>query len=251
MISFLFFVRKSLWIELIVFTLLFMVSCSSDHTERKDETSGAGVPGEDPSAVSHAIQVYRGYAVYGHEVRSFRPCGRDEPLWVIEPSGLLWTLHKQLASHQTPYPEVFSVVKAQKVPAPIDGFGADYSATLRIESMLYVGLERPGCDEDWSTFEYRVYGNEPFWLVEVSNSRLRLSRLGSEDQFWHEVAVEKGADGVRYTSFKPSTTPIELTVSRKPCRDSMSGAFYAFTAILRIGNEELEGCALQGQPSNN
>ena len=235
-------------IILSVLTVLFTVSCSSDHADRQDEASGAGVPNGDPSDVSHAVQIYRGYAVYGHEVRSFRPCGRDDPLWVIEPSGLLWTLHKQLASPQIPYQEVFVVVEAHKVPAPTDGFGADYSEALQIEAVLYAGLEGPGCHEDWNTFEYRVYGNEPFWLVEASKDRIRLSKMGSADQFWHEVTVERTAEDVRYTSLKASTPPIELTVTRKPCRDSMSGAYYAFTAILRTGDEELHGCALQGQP---
>jgi hypothetical protein len=32
-------------------------------------------------------QIVRGFAVHGHEVRSFRPCGSDEALWAIDPQG--------------------------------------------------------------------------------------------------------------------------------------------------------------------
>jgi putative lipoprotein len=185
--------------------------------------------------------------VYGHEARSFRPCGRDDSLWAIEPGGLLWTLHTELTPHQEPYPGIFAVVEAHEMPAPTDGFGADYPGALRIEAVLYAGREGPGCEEEWSAFHYRVFGNEPFWSVEASDHRLRLSRLGHEVRFWHDISAERAADGARYIATEEGTVRAELTVTREPCRDSMSGAYYAYSAKMRIGEEELSGCALKGQ----
>jgi uncharacterized membrane protein len=167
---------------------------------------------------------------------------------VIGPSDLLWTLCKSLVPPEAPYQEVFVVVEARQRLAPSEGFGVDYSGGIEIEDVLYAGLEGPECDENWSAFQYHVYGNEPFWSVEVSDRHMRLSRLGSEDQSWNEMTITHLDDGMRYVNSDASTLPVELTITREPCRDSMSGAYYAFAAVLRIGEENLLGCALQGQP---
>jgi uncharacterized membrane protein len=147
-----------------------------------------------------------------------------------------------------PYQEVFVVVEARRVPAPVEGFGADYAGGIEIEDVLYAGLEGPGCNENWSAFQYHVHGNEPFWSVEVSDRHMRLSRLGSQDRSWHEIIVIRADDRVRYTGSDVAKPVVELTITREPCRDSMSGAYHAFSAVLRMGDEELRGCALQGQP---
>lgn len=236
------------WITGITLAALLTVACSSDRAGRRDDISDAEVRNGRASDVRQTVLVYRGYALYGHEVRSFRPCGEADPLWVNGPSGLLWTLHKRIASPQAPYQEVFAVVEGRKVPAPTDGFGADYPGALQIEAVLYAGLEGPGCHEDWSAFQYRVYGNEPFWSVEVSDRHMRLSRLGSDDRIWQEITVEHTSYGVRYTGIDTMINWMELTITREPCLDSMSGAYYAFAAMLRVEGEELHGCALQGQP---
>ena len=229
----------------IIVAVLFMASCSAD---RLDKVSDTEVQSGVSSDAGHAVQTYHGYAVHGHEVRSFRPCGSDDWLWVIGPSDLLWTLCKRFATPQIPYQEVFAVVEAHQVPAPAEGFGADYSGGIKIEAVLYAGLEGPGCNENWNAFQYHVYGNEPFWSLEVSDRYMRLSRPGSKDQSWHEISVTRAHDGIRYTIRDTTTPPVELIITREPCQDSMSGAYYAFAAVLRMGKVELRGCALQGRP---
>jgi hypothetical protein len=98
---------------LIALAALLAVSCCSDYKE------------ESPDPAQEA-RLYRGHALYAHEVRTFRPCGRDDPLWAIEPDGIFRSLH------QAPYQEIFAVVEAHELPAPADGFGADYPGALQI-----------------------------------------------------------------------------------------------------------------------
>jgi putative lipoprotein len=145
------------------------------------------------------------------------------------------------------YREVFAVVKARKIPAPADGFGMDYPGALEIEAVLYAGSEGPGCDEDWSAFHYRTYGNEPFWSAEVSDDRLSLSRLGHEDRRWREITRQHTPASIRYIGTDAAEGLVELTITEEPCRDSMSGAYFGFSAVLRMGEEELHGCALPGE----
>jgi putative lipoprotein len=165
---------------------------------------------------------------------------------VIEPSGLLWDLHKELTHGHESYQEVFAVVEGREVSSPSEGFGADYHAAIQIEKVLYVGIEGPGCNEDWTSYHYRAYGNEPFWSVKASDRRILLSRLGSDDLLWQDITSEQTGEGFRYTAIDSAMPPVELTITGEPCRDSMSGAYYAFTAVLCVGDEELHGCAFQG-----
>ncbi|KPK79205.1 MAG: hypothetical protein AMS25_13520 [Gemmatimonas sp. SM23_52] len=190
-------------------------------------------------------EIFRGFAVHGHEVRSFRPCGSEDALWAIDPKGKLWEMHDELVPHREPYEEVFAVVAGRMGAPPTEGFGADYPGRLEIDEVLYVAWEGFGCDTDWSGFDYRAYGNEPFWNVEVSAGVLRLNRLGSESRTWTDVQKHTIENGVRFEGDGP---PIELTLVREPCRDSMSGAYFGMSARLVLGAEELRGCALPGSP---
>ncbi len=191
-----------------------------------------------------SLQVFRGTVVYGHEVREFRPCGTAGALWVIDRSGLLWQLHQQLAPGQRPYEEIFAVLRGRREPAPAEGFGVGYSGLLRIEAVLYAGVEGLGCTYDWGGFHYRAYGNEPFWNAQMSPAGLRLRRSGQADLEWRELAREPSNGAMR---FRGTGVPrATLSITRSDCRDSMSGAYFALTATLRFGGETLHGCALQG-----
>jgi putative lipoprotein len=190
-------------------------------------------------------QIFRGLAVHGHEVRSFRPCGSDDALWAIDRQHVLWKVHNELVPRREPYEEVFAVVVGRAGPPPPEGFGADYPGRLDVDEVLYVAWEGFGCDTDWGGFEYRAYGNEPFWNVELSPTGLRLNRLGSESRVWIDVREHPNENGVRFEGDGP---PIELTLVCEPCHDSMSGAYFGMSARVVLGAEELRGCALPGSP---
>jgi len=235
------------WTACIAATIFLAVSCGSDSADRAVETGDAHIPSSDTAGVSQTARVWRGYAVHGHEVRSFRPCGWDDALWAIDVNGLLWEQCRRLASTEMTYREVFAVIEARRIPPPADGFGMDYPGALEVGAVLYAGLEGPGCDEDWDAFQYRAYGNEPFWSAEVSADRMSLSRLGHEDRHWHDITRQLTPAIVRYIGTDTAGGLAELTIIREPCRDSMSGAYYGFSAVLRMGQDVLYGCALSGE----
>ena len=234
---------RIIWIALVT---MLIFSCSPDAGDQRGESEVSSGDLSTPSHPDHGLGIFPGFVVYGHEVRSFTPCGSNEALWAIEPSGLLWDLHSELTRSQDPYPRMFVLVEGREVPPPSEGFGADYPAALQIEKLLYAGVEGPSCNENWRSFHYRVHGNEPFWSAEVSGSRIRFSRMGRNDLLWHNITWENTDNGLRYVGMDSKMTPVEIAITWKPCRDSMSGSYYAFAAVLRMGDEELHGCALQG-----
>lgn len=208
-------------------------------------TLGVAACTPDPGPDVPERQVFRGLVVHGHEVRSFRPCGSDEALWAIDREGLLWEVYDELAPGGEPYEEVFAVVAGRSGPPPAEGLGADYPGRLEVDEVLYVAWEGFGCDSEWAGFDYRAYGNEPFWNVEVSDAGLRLNRMGSESQTWADVGEVAIENGLRYEGDGPA---VELNLIREPCRDSMSGAYFGMSARLVLGAEELSGCAMPGAP---
>jgi len=190
--------------------------------------------------------VHRGLAVFGHEVRSFKPCGSETSLWAVDSSGLLWDLYTEMTVQDPPYQSVFVTVEGRLTAAPRVGFGADYAGTLLVDEVLYVAREGFGCDFDWRAFRYRALGNEPFWTVDISTTSILLRSLGQDDQTW-TLTQESGLDrGGRFEGEAAGTEPVTVEIQRQECRDTMSGTFFGYTAAVRVGESILTGCALKG-----
>jgi len=192
------------------------------------------------------IEIVRGHYVFGHEVRSLRPCGEDEALWVFDRTNLLKGLHGELAPGTTPYAEVFVVATGRVGPPPDEGFGADYPGAWTIDDVIYAAFEGFGCDFDWSRFLYRAQGNEPFWMLEVLPTGMRLTRPGHPDLNWTEVNQNRTEGAVIFRGIGGGNPPVELVIEAGPSRDTMSGAYYGLSARLVLGDQIFKGHALRG-----
>ncbi len=201
------------------------------------DTRRAGGPGA-PSVVS-------GFAVHGHEVKSFRPCGTEEPLWAVDRSRVLWEVYEELAFHNQPYEEIFCIVEGTLEPAPEDGFGAGYAGAIEVTKVFYMAQEGFRCNLDLTRFFYRAYGNEPFWSVWISAGGITLAMPGREDGTWVEVETQQQGTGPLYLASGPSGS-IAISIVEEPCRDTMSGAYFSLSAAVVLGDIELRGCALKG-----
>lgn len=88
----------------------------------------------------------QGWLVIGHEVRSFRPCGAQQELWLMGNSPALEELKAEYAAafgDAEPYASLFVSISGRRVPAPRDGFGADYEGGVIVDRLLQV---RPQID---------------------------------------------------------------------------------------------------------
>jgi putative lipoprotein len=232
-------------LAVVVCACALLLGCGTDSTDHAS-AGGPSAAAEERERVLTG-EIVRGHVTYGHEVRTIRPCGSDDAAWAVDDSTTLWTLHQELTPNVQPYEELFVVVEGSWGPPPADGFGSDHPEALHVDRVLYAGLEGPACDADWDRFDFRALGNEPSWSAVAATGTIRLSRMGQADQLWTMVTREAAGEGVRYASDGDATLgPIELLVTVEPCRDTMSGAYFAFSATLRLDSEELRGCALLG-----
>ena len=224
------------------------VACSTgdgDDSQHRD----IAVVGETERGVGTAdtdLAIVRGHYVYGHEVRTLRPCGASEALWVDDQTHLLRSLHDELTPGHAPYAEVFVVVAGRLGAAPETGFGADHSQSLSVEEVIYAAGEGFGCEFDWNRFRYRAQGNEPFWTLQVFGNAMRLSRPGQNDQKWTAMHESRTADTVIFQAASENGSRMELVIQAGPSRDSMSGAYYGLSAKLTIDAQIFTGYALRG-----
>ena len=218
-----------------VILVLGLAACDADDLEQ-NQTSQA----------KQKSQIFKGYAVYGHEVRSFQPCDSSEALWVIDKHGNLWQLYKEQALHQQPYIKLFAIVKGQSGLAPMEGFGAKYAGSLSIEKVLYIAAEGFNCNYNWQQFSLLALGNEPYWTATVLADHIIVTQLGEPELSYTNINKQQIKQGVSYQGMNEENISMELEVITKPCRDTMSGAYYGLTARLKLDGKLLTGCAIQG-----
>jgi uncharacterized membrane protein len=223
-----------------VYILLCAASCTSDGDE-----DGRGKDVDEAKRATD-LEVVRGHYVFGHEVRSLRPCGEDDAVWVVDRTSLLNDLHDELTSGHTPYAEIF-VVAAGRIGPPLEeGFGADYPGTLTVEDVIYVATEGFGCDFDLNRFVYRALGNEPFWMVEVLPTEMRLTRPGKPDLIWSDLNKRETAGGVVFHATGGDLPAVEFLIEKRSSRDTMSGAYFGLSATLVLDGQTFAGPALRG-----
>ena len=96
-------------------------------------------------------------------------------------------------------------------------------------------------------------GTEPFWSVRVERGKLTFER---PDQSPLEAAVSTRGlttDSAAWLAQAATGEVLALSLARQPCSDGMSDLKYAWSASLKVGVEELRGCAgpaaaLKAQP---
>lgn len=88
----------------------------------------------------------------------------------------------------------------------------------------------------------RFTGTEPFWGGTVSSGQLVYST--PENQAGETIAVRRfaGNNGLGFSG-RRNGAPLDLTITPGSCSDGMSDRTYPFTATLKLGEEQRNGCA--------
>jgi uncharacterized membrane protein len=249
--------------NLIAFVLIaayaLLGGCGGEEESAADasESPAQAVPTEDTTGAAASPEIHtpdaqgevlRGYLIFVSERRSFTACGTNESSWVVDASGSeMSDVYKKLALNpgDPVFIEVFGLIE----PAPVEGFGADYANQVTVLELRRAAVEGPGCNEDLRSVEFRARGNEPFWAVDIAGSGIIFSDFGrSEKLMFPYVAPGGSAETTKYTSTIKGTNShrITIVVKKKPCYDSMSGAYFSYVAIVEMDGRKYDGCAMEG-----
>lgn len=86
----------------------------------------------------------RGAYVFGHEVRSFQPCGGQQVFWVKADEAVNQELRaRHGALTAAPYQAIFVIVEGAPTDEVRTGFAADYDGVFRVERLLEASPEMP------------------------------------------------------------------------------------------------------------
>jgi uncharacterized membrane protein len=188
----------------------------------------------------------RGHLVWGHESRSFIECETARAAWVINESGdELTAVYDELTA--APYQPMFVEVRGVWDEAPTEGFGADYGEALRITELLRAENEGFGCRLDLDDALFIANGNEPFWRLQVREDGITLRTMEAPDEMVFAAPQPNVHAGlVTYYSKNERDEEIRVTLERRRCVDSMSGARFAWAATVDVGGGRFSGCAAEG-----
>jgi uncharacterized membrane protein len=190
--------------------------CPTSNAYREWLLRGNELISVEPEAGSRGTRI-SGHLVWGHESRSFTECDSGREGWVINESGdELVEVYEELTS--TPYQSLFVEVRGDWVGAPTEGFGAEF-------------------DES---------GNEPSWRLQIREDGISVRSMDAAGAI--EFPAPRKHDEPPTIRFEAETaeSAIRISLERRRCIDTMSGARYAWAATVDTGGRQFEGCAAEG-----
>ena len=89
----------------------------------------------------------RGHYYWGHEVRTFHPCGSKQAFWVVGDPALLQQLRDKVTEASQvqgqPYPPIYVEVSGVSEGKAADGFAADYDGVYRFTAVQVANSSSP------------------------------------------------------------------------------------------------------------
>jgi uncharacterized membrane protein len=205
----------------------------------------------EPPAES-GLAIKRGTVTFAADHSSFRPCGEQADLWMIDQSGGL--LARTFAGEKTGdgaplklYIEAYGerATSAEDLPANATG----YAGVFVLEEALYAAPDGQtrGCDTPAQDYIVAARGSEPFWSAEVTEAAL-IWRQPEEPKEISLVApqTQDSEGAVSYTA-AGKDHQIELLIEAQACRDAMSGEYFAYAARAKLDGKQFSGCARIGR----
>lgn len=219
---------------------------ASDAEPQAPAVSAASEP--EPSSTESSLALKRGVLSLAADRVTFQPCAQAQALWVIDQTDGM--LHKALGDEPQPS-QWYAELHGERMALTEElarTYG--YAAAFVLEEVLYAAPvgESHGCEQRANDFVVAARGNEPFWAIDVRHDQTLLWRQPEEPrQLTFEILRSEDAEGtVAYFAAAGDRT-LELFVDALPCRDSMSGAYFAYSARAKLDDRQLKGCARIGE----
>ena len=198
-------------------------------------------PPATPAARPARAAIHRGVVAWTAAGATITPCNESASLAIDDRTrGTLASVRAEVA--QAEDVGLFVELRGERT-------GSVLAATAVLRA-LPLGEGDP-CRHVAKPGEVRAYGNEPFWAVSVTDSRIEWQEPDLESPLVFPAPLPRAdATGARWwTSELPGSPPrrIEVTVTWGPCSDGMSGAWHELSAHAIIDGRSLEGCAFEGE----
>jgi putative lipoprotein len=168
-------------------------------------------------------------------------------LWVIDQTD--GVLRETFAGDTLPI-TLYVEAHGERTPTPSEIAAAKgYPAAFILEEVLYATppQEAQGCAQRAPAYIVRAQGNEPSWSIEVTSEKMIWRQVDAPNELVIDAPQSQDSEGTVGYSGAVADHSLELFVDAQACRDSMSGAYFAYAARAVFDGKELKGCARIGE----
>ena len=88
-----------------------------------------------------------------------------------------------------------------------------------------------------------VAGTEPFWTIKLTGAELIYEGLDRPGQRAPQPKIEVQGTVATFQTQSAAGTTFDITLTATECSDGMSDRTYPLTAVVKVGEETLMGCA--------
>jgi uncharacterized membrane protein len=244
-----------------VIVALLLTACSRpetpDEADNADAPSGAASPATAPEpAMSEppaesGLAIKRGVVMAASDRSTFRPCDSQAELWLLDQTDGL--LARTFAGEASAAPLMLYVeAYGERAPADAEGLpeaARSYAGAFVLEEVLYAAAQDAvkGCSAPPGAYVVAARGTEPFWAVEVNEDRIVWRQPDEPKEIAFGAPQTEDAEGaVRYVA-SGAGHEVDVLIDAEPCRDAMSGEFFAYSAKAKLDAREFSGCARVGR----
>lgn len=227
--------------------LLACVACTHEPNPVPLPEADATAPQPAAPVTDSGLAIKRGILTVDEERVTFRACGTEAEWWVADQTPEQHTrtfIDEAPAAPAELYVEVYG---ERAVSA--EAQAGEYEAALILEEVLYAAAagETRGCGAPAAEYVVSARGNEPFWNVEVRDESVRWRQPSEPREIVFGAPQTQDAEGEVHYSASAGEHRLDLMIHAQPCRDSMSGEYFAYTAKAVLDRKEFTGCARVGR----
>jgi uncharacterized membrane protein len=236
---------------------LMVIAACSDRTANDPVASSvqaakAELATEQPSAAiedapaESSLAIKRGIVTAAGDHGIFRSCDDKAELWLIDEAD--GTITQMLT--EDPASTVFYVEAYGERDAVPDKLTAakGQAGVFTLEQLLFASpaSEGRGCEQAAADYVVSARGNEPFWSLTVTGAGMQWKQPDTPEGVTFSDLQSENAEGTVSYVASAENRKLQLTIDAQPCRDSMSGDYFAFTANAALDGKEFKGCARVG-----
>ncbi|MHC3125813.1 hypothetical protein OB03_00245 [Brevundimonas sp. GN22] len=89
----------------------------------------------------------------------------------------------------------------------------------------------------------RALGNEPFWHVDIDQTSITFARMDGTPVSGAGATPKVTGNLAVWETTLPDQKPLVVTLTGTDCSDGMSDRIYPLAAMVKVGDETLQGCA--------
>jgi len=188
------------------------------------------------------LSVKRGIVTLTSQTRSFRFCGTNVDLTLTDQlDGALDRVYADLGAKPL-YAEVYG--DRGEVPS-----GSKAATSFNVEELLYATNNNPvaACGAARGAYELLARGSEPSWSVEVHQDTMLFKQSIAPTEIKFTAVETADTEGTVTYRAGADRHVLELVITQRACRDSLTNEYYAYSAAVRIDKQALNGCARVGE----